>query len=574
MMGKKMQKPSVARRTAILGGACVALCVALLGGLSLAQQSGGANAEPAVPGAPPVMRRLTEAQYRATVADVFAPDIQVVGRFERGLREGGLIAVGASHASISPFAIEQYDASARGIAAAVVSEERRAQLVPCTPRSPTRFDRNCATEFVNHYGHLLFRRPLTRAERDRYVNAARSATQRLDNNFYAGLEASLAGMLVAPDFLLRIERTEPDPSHPGQYRLDAYSKATRLSYLLTNSTPDEELLRAAGAGELNTEEGLARQADRLIASPGYERAVRAFFRDMLEFERFDELAKDPVIYPAFNSTVAADAQEQTLRTIINVTVTQRGDYRDIFTTRQTQLTRALGTIYRMPVATRNGWQSMEYPANSGRAGILTDISFVALHSHPGRSSPTLRGVALRETFLCQDVPDPPPNVDFSVVQDTDNTTLRTARQRLDGHRTQPACASCHRLMDPIGLTLENFDGTGAYRQRENGVVIDASGSLDGRDFTSPDQIGQAMHDHPQTPRCFVDKLYRSAVGRELIPGERPWMDYLNQSFATNGYRVPDLMRTIALSRTFYAVSAPSAEGEPQRAETQHNGGRS
>lgn len=569
-----MLKPSVARRTAIWGGAAVALSVALLGGLSVAQQAGPSATEPEVAVGPALVRRLTEAQYRATIADVFSPDISVVGRFERGLREGGLIAVGTSHASISPFAIEQYDASARGIAAAVVSEERRAELVPCTPRSPTRFDRNCATQFVEHYGQRLFRRPLTRAERDRYVTAARAASERLDNNFYAGLENALVGMLVAPDFLLRIERTEPVPGQAGQFRLDDYSRATRLSYLLTNSTPDDELLRAAGAGELDNPEGLARQADRLIASPHYERAVRSFFRDMMEFELFDELAKDPVIYPAYNSAVAADAQEQTLRTIVNVTVTNRGDYRDIFTTRDTFMTRALGSIYRMPVATRNGWEAAQYPASSGRAGILTDISFVALHSHPGRSSATLRGVAIRETFLCQIVPDPPANVDFSVVQDTTNESLRTARQRLGAHQVQPACASCHRLMDPLGLTLENFDGVGAWRQRENDVVIDASGSLDGRDFATPDQLGQAIHDHPQVPRCLVDKMYRSAIGRQLMPTERPWMDYLNASFQTNGYRLPDLMRTIATSRTFYAVSAPGAEGGSQRAETQNNGERS
>lgn len=572
---KNLQKPSVARRTAILGGACAALCVVLLGGLSVAQ-SERAVTEPDPVGAPPSVRRLTEAEYRATVADIFGPDISIVGRFERPLREEGLIAVGTSHSTISPFAIEQYDASARGIAAAVVSEERREELVPCAPRSPTRFDRNCAREFVDHYGPLIFRREMTRSERDHYVQVVRDAQQRLDNDFYAGLELSLAGMMMTPDFLLRIERTEADPANRGQYRLDGYSKASRLSFLLTGAAPDAELLRAAGAGELHTADGLNRQVERLIESPNYERAVRAFFRDMMEFELFDELAKDPVIYPAFNSSVSEDAQEQTLRTIIDTTVTRNEDYRQIFTTRRTHLTRALGAIYRMPVATRNGWEAAEYSQSSGRAGILTDISFVALHSHPGRSSPTLRGVAIREVFLCQIVPDPPANVDFSVVQDTTNSSMPTARERLTAHQNQPACASCHRLMDPLGLTLENFDGVGAFRQRENDAMIDASGSLDGREFETPDQLGQAIHDHPQTSRCLVDKMYRSAVGRATTREERPWMDYLNQSFQANGYRLPDLMRTIATSRTFYAISAAADEETSDQAalQLQRNGERS
>jgi hypothetical protein len=230
------------------------------------------------------------------------------------------------------------------------------------------------------------------------------------------------------------------------------------------------------------------------------------------------------------------------------------------------------------VATRNGWESAQYPANSGRAGILTNVSFLALHSHPGRSSSTLRGKSIRQVFLCQTIPDPPNNVDFSVVQDSSNSAMPTARIRLEAHRTSPACAACHRLMDPLGLTLENFDGVGSFRAQENGAQIDASGSLDGHDFQGAEGLGQAMHDNPQTSRCLVDRMYRSAVGRSiLLPAERPYMDYLNQVFQVDGYRVPDLMRTIALSRTFYVVSAPDQGGNPppKRAAIQtRTGGRS
>src|SRR5262245_41700014 len=216
-----------------------------------------------IPGGPPTVRRLTEAQYRATVADIFAPDIAIVGRFERELREDGLIAVGTSQAGMSAFSVEQYDASARGVAKEVVSKERRAKLVPCQVKAETSFDKDCATHFVQHYGTLLFRRPVTPAETKRFVDVARAGQERL-GNFYSGLEFALAGMMVEPDFLLRIERTEPVPKQKGKIRLDAYSKATRLSYFLTNSTPDQELLRAAGAGELDTEAGLGRQVERLM----------------------------------------------------------------------------------------------------------------------------------------------------------------------------------------------------------------------------------------------------------------------------------------------------------------------
>jgi hypothetical protein len=131
-------------------------------------------------------------------------------------------------------------------------------------------------------------------------------------------------------------------------------------------------------------------------------------------------------------------------------------------------------------------------------------------------------------------------------------------------------------MDPLGLTLENFDGLGAFRAQENGALIDASATFDGKEFQGGQGLGQAIHDSPQTPRCLVDKMYRSAVGRKATPEERPYVDYLNQTFQADGYRVPDLMRAIAVSRSFYAVSAPQPSvNPPQRAAVQtSNGGRS
>ena len=530
---------------------------AFLGTLLLPVLSGcgrGPDDEPEPVGGPVVMRRLTESQYRATVADIFGQDIAVKARFERGLRVEGLLAIGTGHSGMSPFSIEQYDAAALSVATEVLSEQRRDKSVPCKPSGGSaNFDGPCATRFVERYGPRLFRRPLHDEETIRFVAAARAGHEHLDD-FYSGLKFALVGMMMSPEFLLRIERTR-EAKDVDVRELDTWSKATRLSYFLTNSTPDQELLRAAGGGELDSSKGLQRQVDRLIASPRFEEAVRAFFQDMLQFDRFADLAKDPVVYPAFNSTVAADAQEQTLRTITDLLIQQRGDYRELFTTRRAFLTRSLGIIYRLPVPTRNGWETTEFPANAQRAGIQSQIAFLSLNSHPGRSSATLRGKAIREVFLCQEVPDPPANVNFAVVQDPSNASMPTARDRLEAHRTEPACAGCHKITDPLGLTLENFDGLGTYRSKENGAAIDASGSLDGTDFDSADGLASALRDHPETPRCLVEKMYRFAVGRDTEMEERPYMDYLIKTFRSAGYRVPDLMRTIALSENFFAVSA-------------------
>ena len=515
----------------------------------------GSSAEPAPVGGPTVMRRLTESQYRDTVADIFGADVKIAARFEPGLRQEGLIAVGMGHAGMSPFSIEQYHGAAISISADVVSEPHREKFVPCKPPAdPQTFDPDCARRFFERWGPLLMRRPVSAQTTRQFVDFARSGTARL-GDFYGGLQFALAGTLVSPEFLLRIDVTEPDPRHSGRDRLDPWSKATRLSYFLTNSAPDPELLRAAGAGDLDDRRSLEHEVDRLIASPHFERAVRAFFTDMLQFDKFDELAKDPVIYPAFNSTVAADAQEETLRTITDLLIAQHGDYRDLFTTRKAFLTRALGTLYRIPVPTRNGWEVQEFPDSSHRVGIQSQIAFLALNSHPGRSSPTLRGKAVREIFLCEEVPDPPPKVNFAGFQDS-NAHMPTARDRLIAHRTQPSCAGCHKVMDPPGLTLENFDGVGTWRTQENGAQIDPSGDLDGFQIKTPEGLAAALHAHPETPRCLVERLYRFAVGRDTSMQERPYMDYLTQSFKDSGYRVPDLMRTIALSQNFYAIATP------------------
>jgi len=262
-----------------------------------------------------------------------------------------------------------------------------------------------------------------------------------------------------------------------------------------------------------------------------------------------------VIYPAFGPKAATDAEEQTLRTAVDLLIRREGDYRDLFTTRRTFLTRTLGIVYAVPVRTETGWEPHQFAPDDPRAGMLTEISFTALHSHPGRSSPTLRGKAIRELLLCQRVPAPPNNVDFSVVQDTSNPRFKTARDRLTAHRINPTCAGCHKIMDPIGIALENFDGAGAYREQENGAHIDASGDLDGHAFSDPAGLGQAMHDNPAATSCLVNSLYRYGTGRNWNPGERDWQTWLGTAFASDGYRLRKLLRRIATSEAFYAVSA-------------------
>ncbi len=508
------------------------------------------------------MRRLTEDQYRNSIADVFGSDILIAGRFDPVMRpEHGLLAAGTSEIAVSPSGFEQYYAMANGIASQVLDPTHRTSFVGCTPRDATAADPSCAQSFFRHVGRLLFRRPLSDAEIAVRVAAAGEATK-LTGDFYDGLRLGLAGLLTAPDFIFDIDATEPDPDHAGQRRLTAYAKASRLSFYLWNTTPDLGLLAAADSGKLHTSAGVAAEVERLMASPRLTVAVRTFFADMLGFESIPDLVKDPILYPQFVRAVKADMPEQTLRTITHLVMAENADYRDLFTTRKTFMTRALGLIYRVPVADREGWTPYEFPASEPRAGILSLMSFLAAFSHDGRSSPTLRGKAVRERLLCQPVPIPPGDVDFNPVQNTANPALKTTRARLDAHRTNPTCAGCHRVTDPIGLGLENFDTVGVYRASENGAAIDTSGDLDGTPFQNAAELGRAVRDNPATTACLVNRMYEYAARRPVAPGERAWLTDLGERFAEDGYRIPSLIRRIATSDAFFRVAEATTEPAP------------
>jgi hypothetical protein len=462
-----------------------------------------------------------------------------------------------SRIAVSPAGGEEYNRMALAIANQVVDEKHREALVACTPRDAAAADDECAAKFFLRVGKLIMRKPFSLKEVQGQVAAAGAATK-LTRNFYSGLALSLATMLQSPEFLFDIDMVEPDPARPGATRLSGSSKATRLSLFLWNTTPDAALLDAAGRGELHTRAGLARQVDRLLASPHLEKGVRAFFADVLGFEAIGDLAKDTVIYPQFNQDVKRDMPEQTMRTLVDLLLTKNGDYRDLFTTRDTFLTRGLGAVYGVPVEQSAGWSKYQFPADSPRAGLLTQMSFLATHSHDGRSSPTLRGKALRELILCQAIPDPPANVNFQLVNDTKNEKLRTVRDRLTVHRENPACAPCHRRMDPIGLSLENFDGVGVHRTHENGVQIDATGELDGTKFDSPMMLGQAVRDNPGVPACLARRATEYAVRRPLTKAEAPWLKNIQARFGTSGYKLRALLRDIVTSEQFFGTASSAA----------------
>ena len=503
--------------------------------------------------------RLTAEQYRNSIRDIFGDSIEITGNaIAAGVREAGLMAVGGRRLTLSSSEVESYEVLALDVASQVMSPSRRNTLIPCRPENENVFDGDCAREFISTVGFHLFRRSLSEYEIGSYSAMASKATESL-GGFYIGLQAALVGMMVSPDFLFRIERSVPSQETPGIRHLDAWSRASRLSFFLWNTTPSPALLQAAQSGELMFEAGLDEQVQQMIASPRIEDGLRAFFSDMLAFDRFDTLDIDTTLYPKFTKNVEDEAREQTLRTIADHLLEQDVDYRDLFDSRKTFLTPALAALYGVPISIRQEmgglvpWVPYEYPEDHIRVGLLGQATFLSLFSHPGASSPTLRGKAVREHLLCQTIPPPPGDVDFSLVRDTDNPEFRTARDRLTEHRNNPTCAGCHTLMDPIGLALEIFDASGVFRNMENGALIDTSGQWLGQEYSDARELTLMLKKDPTLTSCLVQRAYNYGTAREPTPSEVQWLNSTHSQLRQEGVYWRELLQRISENPDFYTV---------------------
>lgn len=500
------------------------------------------------------LRKITESEYRHSIADLFGPDIKISARFEPVQRVDRLLALGSAQQALTSSGFEQYTALAASIADQLVSEEKRASVVTCSPAGAV--DEACARQTIERIGERLFRRPLTPEGLAARIQVA-SLGGRQSNDFYAGIKLAISSLLMAPEFLFRVEAAEPDPAHPQQsrrqYRLDAYSKASRLSFLLWDSAPDEVLLAAARDGSIHTPAGLERQVSRMLASPRFEDGTRAFFADMFQLDGFENLTKDPAIYPKFNQAVADSAKEQTLRTTVELLVHQRRDYRDLFTSSETFLNRPLASVYRVPFGAKD-WAPYTFPDSAERSGILTQIAFLALNAHANSSSPTRRGIKMNEIFLCQSTPDPPAEVDFSKVQDS---TKGTVRGRLLDHMSNPGCVGCHKPIDPPGLALEHFDGLGQLRLDENGQPIDVTAELANHVTVDGSAgLGKYLHDNPRATSCLVGNVYAYGVGHK--PDDVEFINNRTKAFEKSGYRFPELLSQMTTSPEFFKVAVPPA----------------
>ncbi|HJL48721.1 MAG TPA: DUF1592 domain-containing protein, partial [Polyangiaceae bacterium LLY-WYZ-15_(1-7)] len=477
--------------------------------------------------AAPVLPRLTQAQYRAALVDLLGAPLPRA-ELPADTNPYLFFNIGAASTTLSERGAELYEDSAALVAQAVFRDAaRRGALVGCDPASEA-----CLEGFVARFGRHAFRRPLEPAEQARWVGVARTLAE---GDPWRGLERAVAGMLQSPFFLYRVELGEPDPEDPTRRRYTGYEMASRLAFLFTNAPPDEALLDAAAAGELDDAAGVEAHARRLAEDPRAREAIQAFFAQYFDLGRLERVERDPARYPVWTDTMAASMRREVELLVDDIVFRRDADLRELFDTRQTFVNDELAALYGVdaPGASPIAYVPVELPADGPRAGVLTLGAFLAMNAHQTETSPTLRGKYVRERVLCQTVPAPPDDIDLN-LEDPESAEARTLRERLEQHRRDPACASCHAFIDPPGMLFEQFDSVGRFRTEEPGGPVDASGELDGTPLAGAKDLALVLRDDPRVPACVVRQLFRHASGRLERTSEARALRALEEEFAAGG----------------------------------------
>jgi hypothetical protein len=519
------------------------------------------------------MALLTRAQYLNTLADLF-PDTLTLPTAEdlpADIHIDGFASVGATTSTASSTSVEQYEAAALGVASRLIGRcvyhsdssqpvcdgwrQRRADFLGCEDGPPSEA---CVSDWIERFGRLAWRRPVNEAETEAMLALFKEVAQRFTDP-WRGMEFVLVAFLQSPYLLYRIEYGEVDPEGE-HWRYTAHEMASRLAFALWNRSPDEALLDAAESGELLDDTGLAAQIERMLEDPRALWGMRQFVDEYLFLERVAVIGKDAATYPQFTDELRISMQEE-LRKLFEATVfVEESSFLDLFDTRETYLDPHLAAFYGVTGPER-GWTKSTFPEGAQRDGWLSRPATLVANSHPVRTSPTLRGLFVRQNILCQSVGAPPPNVPNKLEEPHDGSPMTLRQQLEDLHATDSACAGCHQRMDPIGFAFENFDAIGRYRDLDTGLPVDAHTELDGTSVNGASELGAALKAHPDTASCMVKRLFRYTTGRIEVPSEHKSLESLGQRFAVDGYRVKTLLVELLLSDAFRKVQTPK-ENQP------------
>jgi hypothetical protein len=475
------------------------------------------------PGKAP-LRRLTHVEYDSTVRDIIGETTNPSLTFPRETFGNGF-KNDALQQWVTRVQADGYDATAANIAQRVTgcspqtgrcaspAPAELATLLPCSSGVTTANQATCARTFIEGWVPKAFRRPLTTTEVDELLALHNGVIAIVDDDttstvatqFASGIAAVIEAALQAPDFLYKVEFGAPDVANPSFKRPSGNEMATRLSYLFWGTAPDEELMRAAGAGELVTNDGVRTQAERLINDPKARSSVAYFFENVLPFFEIDNTSRDPASFPQAQDPnwwpTTRAAMKQETRTFLEYEVFDpagSGTWPGILKAPYTFVNAELAAHYGMPAVSGTGFQRVN--VDPTRLGLLTQGLFLAGRTTSTHTNPVARGAFVLNHLMCRHLEVP---TDLGMIVPPEPYTAPTARQRYTMHSSQAICAGCHAQLDPIGFPFENFDAVGLYRTTENGVAIDASGEvpeMPGGDFGDCPS-GVACEDKGQPTEC-------------------------------------------------------------------------
>lgn len=464
------------------------------------------------------LRRLDRIEYNNTVRDLLGTASAPAQTFPADDVSAGFDTIGAT-LSISPVLTQQLEATATALVdelfARPATDPVRMRLLPCAPTAGA--ETKCAQKVLNAFLPRAFRRPTTSTEVASYValvSNAMAAPGAPTTAATDGLKAALAAALLSPHFLLLVE-PDSTPGSAASVALTDYQLATRLSYFLWSSMPDDVLTAAAQAGGLaGNPSAIQAQVTRMLADPKAAAFAQHYGAQWLEVHFLDTVIPDPKIFPSYTDALRTSALKETVL-FFQQLVSEDLPLQSLVTANFSMLNATLGKQYGVSVSGDNFVKTSL--VGTQRVGILTQDSLLMGKSYADRTSPVKRGYFVLSQLLCTPPPPPPPNVPALMTNQA--AAGATIRQQLDAHASNPGCAGCHVLMDPLGYALEHFDGIGGYRTLDNGSQIDASGTIFGAKFDGAADMASAVASSPQFVPCMAQQMLTYAVGRSFEIGD-------------------------------------------------------
>ena len=497
-----------------------------------------------------VIHRLNQTEYRNTTRDLLGTQLDPAANFPADDVSFGFDNI-SQVLSVSPLLFELYEQAAQELAGEVLSTGIRDSIVFCDPNLAS-----CRSDVFRELASRAWRRPASEAEVTRLQSLFDVALKE-GEGVEEGLELAIRGILLSPHFIYRPE-LDDDPRSAQPRMLNDYELASRLSYFLWSSMPDETLFEAAANGSLRGETELRAQVDRMLTDPKAQALVDNFSGQWLRIRSLADHVPDYASFPEWDGALR-DAMGQEAKLFFAEFLRGNASMDELLLTDFAFLNDRLAEHYGLPFDLGSQLERVDLSADDPRFGLLTLGSLLTVTSTPIRTSPVKRGVWILEQLLCSEPPPPPPGVEGLPEGDMSSGSLR---DRLELHRADPTCASCHNLMDPLGLGLEHYDAIGSYRTEDDGFPVDASGQLiDGQAFSNAREMATLIQQDERFDFCIVEKLFTYGLGRPVAATEEPFVEAIAQEFAQSGAELPELIKLIVTSEPF-RTRRGTLEGAP------------